>query len=76
MKWVFFSEITAIFAKHGVSFEKILQLPNKMEGQAEIVLVTHKASLYDYEQIMEKLYGLGAVKEINSSYRVEGSTNA
>lgn len=71
-----FAEITSIFSQHGVSFEKILQLPNKLQGQAEIVLVTHKASLHDYEQIMEKLTSLEAVREINSSYRVEGSTNA
>lgn len=70
-----FAEITSIFSEHNVSFEKILQLPNKLEGQAEIVLVTHKASLYDYEQIMEKLTNLSAVQEINSSYRVEGSSN-
>lgn len=71
-----FAEITSIFAKYGVSFEKILQLPNKKQGQAEIVLVTHRASLHNYEQIMEKLNSLAAVKEINSSYRVEGSANA
>ncbi|MBA4536007.1 homoserine dehydrogenase [Bacillus aquiflavi] len=70
-----FAEITSIFSEHGVSFEKILQLPNKQKSQAEIVLVTHNASLHDYEMIMEKLKQLKTVIEINSSYRVEGSAN-
>ncbi|PLR79342.1 homoserine dehydrogenase [Bacillus sp. V3-13] len=67
-----FANITSIFAEHGVSFEKILQLPLKEAEAAEIVLVTHRASLEDYEQILNKLRDLSAVNEIKSSYRVEG----
>ncbi len=68
-----FAEITTVFARHGVSFEKILQLPDKKQSVAEIVVVTHKASLKDYEDILMELRDLHAVKEIKSSYRVEGS---
>ncbi|WP_353611402.1 homoserine dehydrogenase [Bacillus sp. FJAT-27251] len=71
-----FAEITSVFAKHGVSFEKILQLPVKEKGLAEIVLVTHKASLKDYEEILMELRDLKALKEVKSSYRVEGSAGA
>ncbi|KKK39339.1 homoserine dehydrogenase [Mesobacillus campisalis] len=71
-----FAEITSVFAKHGVSFEKILQLPVKEKGVAEIVLVTHKASLKDYEEILMELRDLKALKEVKSSYRVEGSAGA
>lgn len=67
-----FANITSIFSKHGVSFEKILQMPNKDKNLAEIVLVTHNASLQDYEDILVELRDLQAVQHIDSSYRVEG----
>ncbi|MGJ7911526.1 homoserine dehydrogenase [Neobacillus sp. LXY-1] len=65
-----FADITSIFAKHGVSFEKILQLPIKKHETSEIVLVTHHASLTNYDQILQELNDLTAVKEIKSAYRV------
>jgi homoserine dehydrogenase len=71
-----FAEITSVFARHGVSFEKILQLPVKEEDVAEIVVVTHKASLKNYEEILMELRDLKALKEVKSSYRVEGSAGA
>lgn len=67
-----FAEITSIFSQHGVSFEKILQLPVKEKGLAEIVLVTHHASLSDYENILIELRDLQTVQTVKSSYRVEG----
>lgn len=70
-----FANITSIFAQHGVSFEKILQLPMKQKGEAEIVLVTHHASLKAYEEILVKLRDLPVVNQIKSSYRVEGNGN-
>jgi homoserine dehydrogenase len=66
-----FSDITGVFAKHNVSFEKILQMPLKRRELAEIILVTHHASLKDYQEILVELNDLPAVKEIKSSYRVE-----
>lgn len=65
-----FADITTIFAKYGVSFEKILQLPVKKNETSEIVLVTHKASLTNYDKILLELNDLQAVKEIKSAYRV------
>jgi homoserine dehydrogenase len=65
-----FADITSIFAKYGVSFEKILQLPIKKNETSEIVLVTHRASLTNYDKILLELYDLTAVKEIKSAYRV------
>ncbi|WP_026568033.1 homoserine dehydrogenase [Bacillus sp. UNC41MFS5] len=65
-----FADITTIFAKYGVSFEKILQLPVKKNETSEIVLVTHKASLSNYDKILLELNDLHAVKEIKSAYRV------
>ncbi|WML46411.1 homoserine dehydrogenase [Neobacillus sp. PS3-40] len=66
-----FADITTVFAKYGISFEKILQLPVKKNEVAEIVLVTHRASLTNYQHIMQQLRDMNAVKEIKSSYRVE-----
>lgn len=65
-----FADITSIFAKHGVSFEKILQLPIKKNETSEIVLVTHRASLTNYDLILQELNHLNAVKEVKSAYRV------
>lgn len=69
-----FAEITSIFAKHGVSFEKILQLPVKKNEVAEIVLVTHQASSSEFQNILLILRDLSFIDEIKSSYRVEGSS--
>ncbi|MEH7502886.1 homoserine dehydrogenase [Neobacillus drentensis] len=65
-----FADITTIFAKYGVSFEKILQLPVKKNETSEIVLVTHRASLTNYDRILLELNDLQAVKEIKSAYKV------
>jgi homoserine dehydrogenase len=69
-----FAGITSIFAEHGVSFEKILQLPVKKNEVAEIVLVTHQAAASEYQDILSLLRDLSFVKEIKSTYRVEGSS--
>ncbi|AMX82445.1 homoserine dehydrogenase [Geobacillus subterraneus] len=67
-----FAKITTLFSKRGVSFEKILQLPLKENGLAEIVIVTHDASQQDYEEILQQLGDLEIVERVQSSYRVEG----
>ncbi|RFU63784.1 homoserine dehydrogenase [Peribacillus glennii] len=66
------ANITSIFSEHGVSFDKILQLPLKQKESSEIVLVTHRASLFNFENIMQELIDNPRVKEIKSTYRVEG----
>lgn len=66
------ANITSIFSEHGVSFDKILQLPLKQKESSEIVLVTHRASLYNFENIMQELDDYEMIKEIKSAYRVEG----
>ncbi|MGD6845942.1 homoserine dehydrogenase [Rossellomorea aquimaris] len=66
------AKLTSIFSHHGVSFEKILQNPLDSDEFAEIVLVTHKASLDHYEDILMELKDYEGVHSIESSYRVEG----
>ncbi|NNU84349.1 homoserine dehydrogenase [Geobacillus sp. BMUD] len=67
-----FAKITTLFSERGVSFEKILQLPLKEDGLAEIVIVTHDASQQDYQDILQQLGDLEIVERVQSSYRVEG----
>nr|WP_304216203.1 homoserine dehydrogenase [Fredinandcohnia onubensis] len=67
-----FAKLTSLFSERGVSFEKILQLPLKNKDLAEIVLVTHQASLRDYEEILVQLRDLQIIQDVKSSYRVEG----
>ncbi|MBM7704603.1 homoserine dehydrogenase [Metabacillus iocasae] len=67
-----FATLTSLFSERGVSFEKIIQLPVKNSELAEIVVVTHKSSLKDYEEIVQQLRDLSIVESVKSSYRVEG----
>ncbi|MGM9925545.1 MAG: homoserine dehydrogenase [Bacillus sp. (in: firmicutes)] len=67
-----FSSITTLFSQHGVSFEKILQMPIKNKDQSEIVLVTHRASKRNVEEVLQKLRDNNLVYDIKSNYRVEG----
>lgn len=66
-----FAAITTLFSENRVSFEKILQLPLD-QGQSEIVLVTHRATLRDFEEVLQKLRDNELVHDIKSTYRVEG----
>ncbi|KAB7706267.1 homoserine dehydrogenase [Bacillus aerolatus] len=67
-----FSELTKLFSTHSISFEKILQLPLEEEGLAEIVIVTHKASMENYQNVLSQVNDLNVVKAVESFYRVEG----
>ncbi|WP_042352211.1 homoserine dehydrogenase [Bacillus massiliigorillae] len=67
-----FASITTLFSQHKISFEKIMQLPLKDKDQSEIVLVTHKASKKDLEDVLQKLRDNELVHDVKSTYRVEG----
>lgn len=67
-----FFELTNLFSRLQVSFEKILQIPIKEQGTAEIIIVTHVASKQQFESILEQLKGIAIVRTIKSFYRVEG----
>ncbi|MEC0296825.1 MULTISPECIES: homoserine dehydrogenase [Peribacillus] len=66
------AKITNLFAEHGVGFDKILQLPLDEKESSEIVLVTHTATKAAFEQIIQKLNDYNMVREVKSTYRVEG----
>ncbi|MRX73222.1 homoserine dehydrogenase [Bacillus lacus] len=67
------AKITALFSERGISFEKILQLPLKGENLAEIVIITHKASKKDFDEILSELHDLDVIDQVKSKYRVEGN---
>ena len=67
-----FAQLTSIFADHGISFEKIMQLPIKVNEVSEIILVSHQAPLANYEEVLRELESNENVYAIKSTYRVEG----
>ena len=67
-----FAQLTSIFADHGISFEKIMQQPIKVNEVSEIILVSHQAPLANYEEVLQELESNENVYAIKSTYRVEG----
>lgn len=67
-----FSKITNLFNKLDISFEKILQTPLSKEDLAEIIIVTHKVSLEQFQTALMELSDLPVIKNVISYYRVEG----
>ncbi|GEL08073.1 homoserine dehydrogenase [Salisediminibacterium halotolerans] len=67
-----FASLTALFSQHGVSLEKILQVPLNEGKLAEIIVVTHSVSRKTYDDVLEKLNEADEIVEVKSSYRVEG----
>jgi homoserine dehydrogenase len=67
-----FAKITSLFSEYEASFEKIIQMPLEEKGAAEIVIVTHRATLANYQTLLQKLEELDAVKCVKASYRIEG----
>src|SRR5699024_7298706 len=66
-----FATISDLFNQLGISFERILQTPAK-QGFAEIIVVTHKTSLEDFQTAMKRLDDLHVVEYVESPFRVEG----
>ncbi|OAK23679.1 homoserine dehydrogenase [Bacillus wiedmannii] len=69
-----FAKITSLFSERGVSFEKIIQMPLEEKGKAEIVIVTHRASLADYDYILHTLQGYVEIDCLKANYRIEGDS--
>lgn len=67
-----FARISDLFNKLGISFERILQTPSE-KGYAEVIVVTHKTSVANFEKALQELDQLNVVDSIRSHYRVEGN---
>ncbi|HGE5781202.1 TPA: homoserine dehydrogenase [Bacillus pseudomycoides] len=63
-----FQEITECFVSESISLEEIVQLPLNQE-LAEIVIVTHQTSKYQFEKVLTLLENVA--NEIKSYYAIE-----
>ncbi|PYI52265.1 homoserine dehydrogenase [Paenibacillus flagellatus] len=66
------AKITQVFAECDVSLESVVQQPNKAIADAEIVIVTHDASLASMNRVLAAFESLDVIQTIKSVYRVEG----
>lgn len=66
------SEVSGIFARHGVSILAVTQHQIDSEHEAEIVLATHTAREADLEAVADALGKSNAVLSVESTLRVEG----
>jgi homoserine dehydrogenase len=66
------AKITQVFAECEVSLESVVQQPNKVIADAEIVIITHDASLASMNRVIAKFEQLDVIQTIKSVYRVEG----
>ncbi|RKN83835.1 homoserine dehydrogenase [Paenibacillus ginsengarvi] len=66
------AKITQVFAECDVSLESVVQQPNKAITEAEIVIVTHDASMASMNRVLAEFESLSVIKSIKSVYRVEG----
>ena len=66
------AEMTAIFAKYHVSVAQIIQKDTKVEGCAEVVVITEKVREGDFRTATEELRSREAVRKISTILRVYG----
>lgn len=67
-----FSKITTLFNELNISFKEILQTPINKLDLAEIIIITHKVSLEQFQRALMELSDLPVVHKVISYYRVEG----
>ena len=66
------AEMTAIFAKYQVSVAQIIQKDTKVEGCAEIVVITEKVREGDFRTAIEEIRNRDSVRKISTIIRVYG----
>lgn len=66
------TQLTAIYSKHGASLQSVMQHPAENDGQAELVLLTHKLSRQQHLDVIEDIKGMASVI---SHYRIEGESS-
>ncbi|RJK98137.1 homoserine dehydrogenase [Vallicoccus soli] len=64
--------VAQVFAEHGVSIDTVRQRPLGDGDDAELVVVTHRATDAALQATVEGLRGLDAVQGVTSVMRVEG----
>ena len=66
------AEMTAIFAKYQVSVGQIIQKDTKVEGCAEVVVITEKVREGDFRTAIEEIRNRDSVRKISTIIRVYG----
>ena len=66
------AQITQIFAEYNVSLASVVQQPNELNPDAEIIIVTHDASKANMEKVQKHFESLDVIRKVKSVYRVEG----
>lgn len=66
------AEMTAIFAKYQVSVAQIIQKDTKVEGCAEVVVITESVREGDFRTAIEELRNRDSVRKISTIIRVYG----
>jgi homoserine dehydrogenase len=64
------AQVATVFAEHGVSIDTVRQ--QGKDGEASLVVVTHRASDASLSGVVEALRGLDTVRGVASIMRVEG----
>ncbi len=64
------AQVATVFAEHGVSIDTVRQ--QGKDGEASLVVVTHRASDASLSAVVEALRGLDTVRGVASIMRVEG----
>ncbi|TAA72826.1 homoserine dehydrogenase [Planococcus salinarum] len=67
------SQLTAIYSNNGVSLQSVMQHPAKVDGKAEIILLTHQISRKQHLELLKNLEGTA---DVISHYRIEGEDKA
>jgi len=66
------AEVAGVFARHGVSIASVRQ--EGFEDEATLMLITHVATEGQHRRTFADLAGLEAVKSVDSTIRVEGTS--
>lgn len=66
------AQITQVFAEFSVSLASVVQQPNPAHELAEIIIITHDASVSSMQAVLAHFDQLDVIHEIKSVYRVEG----
>ncbi|MFC7580238.1 homoserine dehydrogenase [Schaalia naturae] len=66
------SEVSSIFARHGVSIQSVHQRDGQAPGEAVIVIATHEAREADLRAVAAALAHSPAVRRVASTLRMEG----
>ncbi|ANF98046.1 homoserine dehydrogenase [Paenibacillus bovis] len=65
------AQITQVFAEYDVSLASVVQQPNEHNPDAEIVIITHRASKANFDKVLQHFEQLDVIQRIKSVYRVE-----